>query len=64
MLSVASLIGLTLVLFVYVGSLWQPLENLFVMVLPLGALSVAASITSTDPSSRTPTSATGCSRTY
>ena len=26
-------------LFVYIGSLWQPLENLFVMVLPLGALS-------------------------
>jgi ABC-type uncharacterized transport system permease subunit len=49
MLSVASLIGLTLVLFVYVGSLWQPLENLFVMVLPLGALSVAGSITSTGP---------------
>ena len=42
-LSVASLIGFTLVLFVYVGSLWQPLENLFVMVLPLGALTVAAS---------------------
>jgi ABC-type uncharacterized transport system permease subunit len=49
MLSVASLIGLTLVLFVYIGSLWQPLENLFVMVLPLGALGVAASITSTGP---------------
>ena len=45
-LSVASLIGFTLVLFVYIGSLWQPLENLFVMVLPLGALTVAASITS------------------
>src|SRR5262249_26692376 len=42
-LSVASLIGFTLVLFVYIGSLWQPLENLFVMVLPLGALTVATS---------------------
>ena len=29
--------------------MWQPLENLFVMVLPLGALSVAGSITSTGP---------------
>ena len=47
--SVASLIGFTLVLFVYVGSLWQPLENLFVMVLPLGALTVAGSITSDGP---------------
>jgi ABC-type uncharacterized transport system permease subunit len=42
-LSIASLIGFTLVLFVYIGSLWQPLENLFVMVLPLGALTVATS---------------------
>ncbi len=47
--AVASLIGFTLVLFVYIGSLWQPLENLFVMVLPLGALTVAASITSNGP---------------
>ncbi len=47
--AVASLIGFTLVLFVYVGSLWQPLENLFVMVLPLGALSVVSSITSNGP---------------
>jgi ABC-type uncharacterized transport system permease subunit len=48
-LSVASLIGFTLVLFVYLGSLWQPLENLFTMVLPLGALTVAGSITSSGP---------------
>ncbi len=48
-LAVASLIGFTLVLFVYVGSLWQPLENLFVMVLPLGALAVASSVTSSGP---------------
>jgi len=48
-LSVASLIGFTLVLFVYVGSLWQPLENLFVMVLPLGALTVATSTFSSGP---------------
>jgi len=48
-LSVASLIGFTLVLFVYVGSLWQPLENLFVMVLPLGALTVATSTLSNGP---------------
>lgn len=48
-LSVASLIGFTLVLFVYIGSLWQPLENLFVMVLPFGAVTVAASITSNGP---------------
>jgi ABC-type uncharacterized transport system permease subunit len=47
--SVASLIALTMVLFVYVGSLWQPLENLFVMILPLGALAVVASITSSGP---------------
>ena len=48
-LSIASLIGFTLVLFVYVGSLWQPLENLFVMVLPLGALTVATSTLSSGP---------------
>jgi len=47
--SVASLIGFALVLFVLVASLWQPLENLFVMVLPLGALSVAGSLTSNGP---------------
>src|SRR5262249_51158587 len=47
--SIASLIAFAMVLFVYVGSLWQPLENLFVMILPIGALAVATSVTSSGP---------------
>jgi ABC-type uncharacterized transport system permease subunit len=47
--SVASLIAFTLVLFVLVASIWQPLENLFVIVLPLGAFAVAGSLVGPGP---------------
>ncbi len=42
--SVVSLIALTLAVFVLVVTLWQPLENLFVVILPLGALAVIGSV--------------------
>jgi ABC-type uncharacterized transport system permease subunit len=46
--SLVSLIALTLALFVLIASIWQPLENLFLVVLPLAALAVAASLTAHD----------------
>ena len=43
-LSVASLIALTLVVFLLIASIWQPLQNLFVLVFPLAAIAVLASL--------------------
>jgi len=43
-LSVASLIALTLVVFQLIASIWQPLQNLFVIVFPLAAVAVLASL--------------------
>jgi ABC-type uncharacterized transport system permease subunit len=42
--SLVSLIALTLALFVLVASIWQPLENLFLVVLPFGCIALAASL--------------------
>src|SRR5262249_53125994 len=51
--SLVSLIALTLALFVLVASIWQPLENLFLIVLPFAALAVAASLTAHGTIART-----------
>ncbi len=46
LLTIAALIALIMIVFVLLANLWQPLDNLFVLIFPLGAVALIGSLMS------------------